>query len=383
MYVWPFIPQRTHTEVLEWKTNVLRAKGAEQRISLREAPRHFYDYDYVMDAQQLSRAKILARAGIDLYLPLWSELTHIASAAEAATSLAFDTDYAHYIVEGQAIIWAADDSYEVVTLDTVTGSGVTWTGGLAATYSPAIVMPVKTCRLQGRFKVSRRASVDSRAQARFLTTETESIASVAADPSTPVVAADVLLDCNALISGSQTETATQEVEDFDGETGGIWFGDARNYQIRSGSMTWLSLDKSALWDVREWLHARRGKWKGFYVPTWNNDLNITTAINSSDTTIVIDDIGYDEQGVGVRDAMITTSAGARVYLHITSADNTITPGSETLTLSVSVGVTLALVDIDHCCFINFSRLNADRVEIRHRAANQSAVSVPVIETSTL
>ena len=377
MFTWPFIPQRIHTETLEWKTDVIRTKAAEERIALRIAPRHTYDYDYVMDERQFSRAKLLSQDGEDVYLPIWSELTHIDSVSAGAVALTFDTEYAHYIVDGQAIIWSADDVFEIVTIDTLTVTGITWTGGLTDTHSPAIVMPIKTCKFTQALRAQRIAPLYSKTSVGFVTTETEIVGAESTQEIPPMF--DVLLDCNVLISGAITESYLQEMDVLDYDTGDIWSDEAFRYPMRHSVMNWHNKDKAESWAVREWLHERRGQWKLFWLPSWNNDFEVVATIDADDQFITINDIGYADHVDIIRYAMITTNAGARHFFRILDANNTLSPGHETLYVGEVFGTTLTVSEIAQGSLLTLMRLSADRVEIKHNDAGQSFISVPLMD----
>ena len=375
MFTWPFIPQRVHTETLGWKTDVIRAKAGEERIVLRIAPRHTYDYDYVMDERQFSRAKLISQDGEDVYLPIWSELTHIDSVSAGAVALTFDTAYAHYIVDGQAIIWSADDDFEIVTIDTLTATGITWTGGLATAHAPAIVMPIKTCKFTQGMRVVRYAQTYSKASIGFITTETENIASTS--DGIPAMT-EILTDCNVLQSGSISESYFEEMDVLDYDTGDIWSDEAYRYPMRHSVMSWHNSNNAETWAVREWLYNRSGRYGLFWLPSWNNDFDVAAAIDATDEFITINDIGYADHVDIVRYAMITTTAGARHFFSILATNNELTPGYETFYLGAAFGTTLALADIAQGSIIDLMRLSADRVEIKHLDAGQTEISVPIM-----
>lgn len=375
------MPQRIHQESLEWMTNVIRAKAKEQRICLREAPRHAYELHYLMDAQQFVRAKLIARVNPQVNAPLWDDMTRIDAVAAGATSLAFNTTQSRYT--NQAIIWESDEKFEVVTIDSITPTGIVWSGGLVNDYVNAIVAPLEPCWFTQPFGVMRYLKEHSLVEAHLITTDTRILGTQPlAPPSTPVIDADVLLDCNVVMGGTLEEAYGREHDEFDSESGVMWKDDAYRYPLRSTFMSWHTQDKSTLWNLREWLNSVRGRWKGFWVPSWNNDLEIVTDITAAGIHIDIKAIGF-AKFAGVRDAMILTTLGARHYIHIELADDTIAAGFETLQLSDPVGVDLAVADIMQCSLLTFSRLNTDRVEIQHEDGGKAMVTVPIMETSTI
>ena len=265
MFTWPFIPQRIHTEALEWKTDVIRTKSSEKRFVLRSAPRSFYEYDYIMDERQFSRAKLIVQDGEDIYLPIWGEHTKITSILSGAESLSFDTSYATYAVNGQAIIWSTDDTFEVITIDTLTPTGITWTGGLENSYQKVFIVPMKTCKFTSSLKTTRYAKTYSKTSVGFVTTEVEDLS----EDSITSLVGEVLSITNpeaelgltgwTIISGNWTaeNTATASpsggyyfIPDSSGSSGGVL---RQTLSLIIGEMTTIVIDSgkasiSILWE---------------------------------------------------------------------------------------------------------------------------------------
>ena len=90
---WPFPAAREIMEVLEWRTDVLRAREAEQRIALRSRPREIVTFRHRLDTLGMARAAELARAGFagEWLIPLW----HMALQPDADLAQG-DTDSARH-----------------------------------------------------------------------------------------------------------------------------------------------------------------------------------------------------------------------------------------------------------------------------------------------
>lgn len=546
MHFWPFIPQREFIESLEWLTDVIRCKGGEQRLALRTIPRSGYQFNYVMDQRQFSLGKSYARTmtAEELYLPLWGELTYLGGLAMGATSLVFDTRFAHYAIGGLVVVWDSEEHWEIREVATLTAGGLTFALPLEKNYVAALVAPLRAVRFAQPFDGSRGASDYLKASARFTTTEGVDLAGaigiplnltnptgatgdtggwtitsgawvartgVATPPSggyhffpgasasakmfqtvqpvsqgVPATTIDageasfqvvweqggllggtpydegrinlrfktsggVLLgsassplyapttatepsyawetlefsallpagtrsveveleavrqqgtDNDCLFANIQTgcrrvyplhrghevmtdrsflisdirERFEREAMEVDNNTGRVWIGPQFTYPIQTSSMNWDTLTKEDLWMLRVWLHSRRGKWRGFWLPSWNPDLEIAQPIVATDTSITIRATGYPTFE-GARDLMILTKAGAQHYLQVTGGEPG-PSGQEVLALAGTAGVDLAVSDVEMVCFLSFMRFDADRIEIRHRAAKGASVAVPVME----
>jgi hypothetical protein len=71
--LWSFPAAQDITEVLEWRTDILQAQRAEQRIALRSSPREIITLRHRLDALGMARAAEHARAGFASawHVPLW------------------------------------------------------------------------------------------------------------------------------------------------------------------------------------------------------------------------------------------------------------------------------------------------------------------------
>lgn len=187
---------------------------------------------------------------------------------------------------------------------------------------------------------------------------------------------EVMTDRSFLISDIRERFEREAVEE-DNTTGQVWIGPQFTYPIQTSSMNWDTLTREDLWNLRVWLHSRRGKWRGFWLPSWNPDLKVTQPIVATDTTITIREMGYPTFE-GPRDLMVVTKAGAYHYLQVTGGTDGLL-NQEVLALAGEAGVNLAVSDIEMVCFLTFMRFDADRIEIRHRAAKGASVAVPVME----
>lgn len=376
MELWPFIPQRDFTESLEWSTDVIRCRGAEQRLALRATPRHGYMFNMQMDPGQFSRAKSFARAHSagEVLLPLWGELTYVGAVALGSTVVSFDTRYAHYSVGSQLVVWQEDDFYEVREITGKTDTELSFDEPLERGYVGAILMPVREVAFSQAFEVARAATDLVTSSARFVATKAEDLA---ADTGlTSYLSHDVMLDRTVLISDMQ-EKFEREAEEADNGVGPITLMAERTYPIQTSVLGWSTLTRQELWSLRTWLHTRRGKWKGFWVPSWNADLVLAQAVAPASTTMRVQRMGYAAQE-GVRDIMIVTKAGARYFRRILGGEYW-SSTQEQLTLDGAIGLTLAPSDVEMICLLTFMRLDADRIEIRHRAARGATVSVPTFE----
>lgn len=375
-YLWPFIPQRSFQESLTWKTDLLGAKSAEQRIALRAQPRYNWRFDFVLNAEQHSRAKLLARSQYaeDIYIPLWSEFTELGAVSSGAAALVFNTAYAHYKDGGYAMVWESDKLYEVVEITTVAAGQLNLNGTVTNNYTNALVAPVKLGKFAQPLESDRGATNDVETLAYFVSDDSEDLGAAG---SYDVYRTHPVMTDRSVLLGTFTERVLQEVQDHDSGIGGVARSKEKSYPITASAISWDFDTKSDLWALRTWLHRCRGSWKGFWVPSWAEDCVVTADISSADNTVSIQDIGFVAHGLPT-DIMIQELNGTRHYLQVLGAVAG-SPGEEDLVISGTAGFNLAAVNIDFVSFMQFMRFNTDRFEIRHMPASRATITAAIKE----
>lgn len=378
--MWPFVPQRGFTESLEWSTDVMRNKGQEQRLSLRSVPRQGHEYVHLLDEQQLARANTFTRAlrHEQVLVPSWEWSTYVGTVASGADAIAFSTAYAPFRVGDKVAVWQEHDHFEVKTVEALSSSGIGFESDpISRPFSHALVMPVRASYFDQDPEVTRGTNPLSQLQARFITTEYVPLAGLAASPGYPTYRGHEVVTDRTVLLSSLTERSVREASSFDNETGLLWLGADYTYPINTSSIAWAADDRQALWNLRCWLDRRRGRWSGFWKPSWNLDFVLASTVASDAVTMLVRDVGF-RVGPGTGDIMVEMIDGSRIFRQITGVEAG-PAGTERLTLATSPGTALTLSNVAAISLMSFMRLDADRVEIKHRAARGADVAIVVSE----
>lgn len=291
--------------------------------------------------------------------------------------MALDTTWAPYRVGDQIVVFEEDDVWETRTLDGVSAGGLSFADPLARSYSHAMVMPLRTSRFAQAFEATRGTSPLSKCQARFVSTQVYSLEDEGLAPAYPTYRGhDVLTDRTVLVS-DVNERFIRETDSADSGLGVLWEDPAYKYPVQTSSISWSLDDPQMLLHVRAWLDERRGRWRGFWMPSWNVDLVLAAPAVSSDTTLTVRDVGYHKYEA-VRDVMILMTSGATYFRRVLHGEVGFL-GVETLTLDGALGVNLDPSQVQAICLMAFTRLDADRVEIKHRVGRGADIMIPVME----
>lgn len=387
---WPFFPNVDARESLEWLTDVIRCKTAEYRLSLRSSPRVTYDYGYLLDQDDYGIACEIARAagGDDLYVPEWMVAVQVPSFNAATVSVPVDATRAPgYVALGHLLIWETNQKWEVCSITTV-GSGTISISATTRAYTKPWITPLRLGTFAQPFSSTPSPDGASsgpdddretyiKADALFLVTSTEDLSGTTGIIY-PTYLGDPVVNDQVCVVNNTNVTQRRDLEKLDSVTGGLVNYAKQSASSRAGVMAWITLDSTDLWALRCWLHGRKGKWKQFWVPSWNDDFTITREIGSSDDDIEIEAIGAASTYAFPFDLAIIDYDDGIWSVRVTGATAG-DAGKELLTLSEPFDGTVGLDHIAHASKMTLSRFDSDRIEIHHTWARQASVVVPIVE----
>lgn len=375
--IWPFVPQREFTETLEWVTDVIGCRGGEQRIGVRPLPRLSLSYDALLDYQQASFARTLARTASlgEFYVPLWGEATRLGPLAQGLTSLALDTTWGQYAAGRSVALFDEFDRVEVVQVESVAPDGLVLVAETTKAMSNAYVMPCCLMRPSQEFEFVRAPAEDlQRVKASFYATD---VMDVSGDMGATSYRSHPVLTVQPMAAGSLGERVLHESDTVDNGTGPVSVFRQLNYVTSKAYMAWDCLAVQELWELRRWLYAAAGRRVGFWRPTWGHDLQLLAPVAPADVTMTVAAVGFAGRMTD-RDVAVMLASGSVLYRRITHAEVGFA-GTEVLHLEAPLGAAVTPAAVDRISFLNFARLDADRVEIRRRVARGSSVQVPVME----
>jgi hypothetical protein len=377
---WPFIPQMDVVETLEFETDVHKCRRAEYRRGLRPLPRIFYAYSYLLDAADYAAARELRRTigEADLYVPDWPNATQVPTIGAATVSLPVDVTLAPaYRVNGKALIWGSNTSYEVVTVS-VLGTGTITISATVAGYTKPWVVPLRVGTFMQSFDGDRGPHTYSAASATFRCIDTENLSAASGGPSYPTYLGDPLvIDPVEIINGAG-ESNNREVSENDSVTGLVYKYPLYATPNQSAVLAWTAQSAAEVWALRVWLHKCRGRWKQFWTPSWNPDVRPASSIYAGGMTVTIYKIGFAAKYPLPTSLAILKLDGSVVGVTVTS----VASGGETtevLTIEENLESTISISSIDRISKLTLSRLASDRIDIQHLPGRQATIVAATTE----
>lgn len=371
--VWYFEPNWTNalTESFEWLTSILASPtGAEQRRALRIFPRKELEFSVTAggsEAAALDRA-VTVYGATALYLPLWHEAFWLeTSAANDATTIRCQ-DADSFGAGTILFIGSTERSshYELVEVASVTGDVITLSVPLENAW-PAFskVHPVRKARLADQPSVTRITDsaltltvnfkiIERNDDADNITLETYS--------GFPVYAVE---PNEGQANNFQYE---RKLEEFDNQTGFALIGDTAGRAFRKQTFSWSVNGRNAYAQLKALLYRLRGKQKALWLPSFNQDFEVTANVATGQQILTVRDIGFTESGgagVEAKHICIFMTDGSRLYRQIVSSSQS-SNNTEILFLNQAFASAISKDAILRVSFMRLSRLDQDRIEISHK-----------------
>lgn len=379
--LWPFAPNWKNPvdEFLEWSTNVITAHdGSEQRIQLRSEARRGIEYEFLLGREDSQRFDSITWGWQNrmFAVPYWQYQTRLtADVAAGATSIPANTTDAGFVVGETAAIYANAGAYEVVEIASVTPTSIELTRGTLNSWgSGTRLFPVSISKVLGNIPVTRQTSAALTGRVSFMANP------VVNDSFTPEASAPTTYNGYEVITrqpdwqGGVSNDIDYPNDTVDFSVGPLDISVTRDTPVLMKRYRWLLRNRAAVREFREFLKRRSGMAVPVYVPSWHEDLTLSSAISSSATTISCLNRDFFSL-VGVDPArahlMIRARSGAIYYRPIT----TVSLAGETVVLGIgtALGLTLQPTDVKAIHFLGLYRLAADRVTLEWQTDSVATV----------
>lgn len=373
--IWPFKQRGAFIDSLQWQTDVIKAKAAEQRIALRARPRRVLNYDFLMTDYQVASADSLINAADIFEVPDWGQSAPVTSAS--GTTVIADVSNLNIAIGDKVILWESDVVYESLTVSNIVGSTITVDSTIILSYTDAIIMPLLDSKMPDGFSVSRIGSDLSNVSANFVVF---SGTDIGATTYSTYQGHDLMDDDRVLGGGSLEETTGWELNSFDNGIGTPKHIRTRDYVQRRFTMRWMLFTKAEMLTLRKWLHSRRGKQKVFWASTKAKDLEPASAASGTGLT-VFDHTGANTlDRVGEFDIQIEDVNGTLYNRRVTAYTTGIAvDGRYTVDMTLDAVTTIAQADIVRISYLRLCRLDTDRIEFSYAAGGHVSVAVPIVE----
>lgn len=376
MTVWAFRPREEVIEALEWRTDVFRAKSGETRLALRMEPRRTFNFSHTFTDYELTGALAIIRSAQGnntLQVPDWGQSQVIASVT-AGASVSIPADITYIDIGDDAVLWESSTKFEAITI-VLDSNGVVVADNVVNNYTNARFMPLWDAVTADGLSYQRIGSNINQCSIALTTTENTDLASSAY---TQYRDLDVVESCPK-IAGGLDGNMGWPVSVFDNEQSAPYHIRQRDYPDYSFTMSWREFSNAANYELRQWLHSRKGRQKAFWLSSYSKDFQPAGSISGTTVNVYESPGFYGVGHSGVFDIEIR-AAGVSYYRRVTATANGADIGSRrTIDFTIDSSVTASLSDIERISVLRCARLSADRVELAHYASGGTVIKVPCVE----
>jgi hypothetical protein len=274
-----------------------------------------------------------------------------------------------------AILWESADLFEQVEI-TNDSNGVTL-ASVVGTYSSALIVPLWAARCPDGITNSRTPGQINQCSVAMHVYDNSDLGY---SDYPQYRGHDVMTSCPIIGSGDFSEDIGWPLTAFDNQVGIPYYLRQRTIPDTQFQMRWHEFTDQDSYELRRWIHSRRGRQKVFWMSSRAKDLEQAASISGATVTIfALPGI----TGLGRTDAFdidITTVAGASYYRRVSSATaGSPISGRGTINMTIDSSLSLTLSEIKRISFLRCTRFDADRIELSHSPAAGMSVQVPCIE----
>jgi len=368
-------------ERLEWRTDIIKSRdGTEQRIKLREHPRHLIEYDFLVARSEYRalQVQLLRWQSSRWLIPLWMHTQQITIAAPINSTrihMAATATY-EYQVGSHLYLSISTTQYEYHPvyaigpdyIDLAAPTTQAWPIGTS-------VIPARYGRIASSVKMqaitgdvgSGNLQINIENTTSFDTVENELV--------------DGLLyfglEPNRSDPVDMSWTRNQGILDYG--TGPITTYDLQGYTEITRAYSYLSLNRTGRNKVRSLLNHCKGMRAPFLLPTFQADIAAVSNQTrlAADHTLNIESVNYSNDMFGrvtypyLRLELWTGPILIKLVKSSIIVDST----TETLSFSTPFGTPFTSKDIKRISYVNMSRLDSDAVEFSWITPNVVSMAI--------
>lgn len=386
--LWGIEPELPYKEILSFLTDILRKRsGSEQRIALRKNPRQRFLYPYKIDEGPTMRTleNLLFDWQSRVFgVPVWREETELTVAAIAGdtTINVTQTAYRDFRVGGLVVVFVSQSTFDVILITSIGATTIGLDSPLLNAYAVGVrVFPLSTCTVKATISGGRHASGMTEMQIEFTNTDNDS--NLASTAAFTAYNGKVLLDGgNSVIGELVSESFNQELVELDGQTGLFEIESPWDRHKREHAFVLRASGMQAIWEMRQLLHALRGKQVSLYVPRGSDDFVVVANLLNASNTMDIQLVGYAQfvRNRQAKNVIMVTKTDGTTLLRAITASAVSSPTVETLTVDVNWPSTITVAQVARVEIVEKVRLDDDDVEIEYAIGGRVArMTSPIVD----
>lgn len=375
--LWPFAALIDVKESRQWLTDIIPSRAGEQRFALREIPRLSLNYNYnFQTTEEYTLAKILAKtiANLALAVPLWTEVVKLQSLTAGQSTIFFPTANLELSIDMPVVFWKDFKTWEIQEISLVFSDRIILKLPLVSSYTKAWFAPVFIGYTNDGISLT--AGENYSRKGSFTMTSTNAF-------NNPIWTTDtfqslpVVVNTN-IASGGVPNKYFREQETMEVETGLTTKFDVETYNREFTKLSLFANNHKELDVIRRQFDFLQGKFKSFWLSSFQNDFTAITSLTTSSTSLKVTNFQSNKfpikyiRVVGVDTLNNPTSESFEITAIVDNFD-----GTETMSLLVNP--TKIINNIKQVQILTKVRLDSDTIDYNHLAKGKTSINVPVRE----
>lgn len=356
------------TERVAFKTDVFESKnGAENRIPLKDKARQTLSFSSRVLHDEIAQNFNVQWGGIrkNWAVPLAQESQYVGDVSAGFVMCRTDI-FSFY--DGCLALLKNDTEQILVEIESVESDHLLLSD--VATISSAKLYPVRVCFISG--DISRQVSnFYARSSITFIVIDEPEV-----EESTPeqFFENDLHKFC-LLLDGSSLETTITQIQNIiDNEMGVIFHNTDHNFARYSKQFRTVLRGQKELYQYRQFLFRRRGKYRPFWLPTYEANLRCKSAGLVSSVLLVEHD--QYKQLADLRKHIAIKISG-NWTAHTITASAFVSGSAVQITILPALNKNASA--IERISYLGLHRLDADSVDLHYQGAGIVEASVPILE----
>ena len=370
-----FLPYQAEApvgETLEFLTDVMQSSdGSEERVPLRSKARQSFQYqipiqqtrnDDVFNTEYGAIRKKWA-------IPIWTEGQYVGTVNGIVTSIFCDTAIYDLRVNSLALLYSSSDDWQIIEITALTINSISF-NALNNAISNAWLIPIRLGWISGNIS----KSTDGYFSKSVLTFDIIDNLNLSVVQPAQFLGNDIYYEPGLLNNGSVTKSIQQQEQTIDFELGPIEKRTSWN-NSRYGTMHNCLMDGPVeSRQFKEFLYRRSGKFRSFWQPSFESNLQITNVGNIV-STLYIKDNSFNSYAM--RSHIVVRTINNNWYPFAIS--NPINLGNGIIQVTLSAPLNINVSEVVCISFLGLYRFNTDKIEINWIGNNVCQSEISILE----
>ena len=368
-------PQLPVRETVAWLTDVVTARdGRETRQQLRVQPRQQFAFSYPANNGEQRRAfnLVYGNRSKEWLVPIWTEARYVGAVTAGVHTIPSDVSNYDFRLGEFAILWQSPAQWQIINILSFSFNQIV-SGIAPQAFTGAWVMPLRIAFMRDNPNKKFNGR-ESTYELKFDIQTNYAPAEMAAP--TQFLAEDLSTEQPLLNGALSTDSILGELDLNDEDLGVVQFYAPWINNKISRTHSREAVGAAEAIALRRWVYRRKGKYKAFWQPSFEDDLRVLST-GTITTALIVSSDAYMGNAEARKYLAVQTASGWTLATIQSSAQLDAARVQHTLTSSLGIAASA----IQRVCWLGLKRLNSDQVEFNWFGQGVVRVDVPVLEIS--